>query len=112
MAAGTFRDYADKSWLTRPAPGARLLDALTSTLAVASIVAIALLGLAAAVRAQEPAVNWKVYLPLLERNRNPIHPPRCPKANAASEPLQSSFASQADGGEWLLDCRYQPGVRV
>jgi chorismate-pyruvate lyase len=40
--------------------------------------------------------------------RDPLDPPRCPKANAAGHPLLREVALSADGGPWIHACEYQP----
>lgn len=41
------------------------------------------------------------------RVRDPMDPPRCPKVNAAGQPLLSEVAMRSDGGEWTHACEYE-----
>lgn len=117
--ATTNKDYADKGWL-RPEPQEepfviRLMDAV-ALVAVAIflmvLVVLALYGVPRAL-ANEPraGAEWKVFLPLYFRNRDPVNAPRCPRENALGELIDYGIAMQADGAEWLIDCRYSRGVR-
>lgn len=111
----TDRDYADKAWLNEPVPFVvRVMDALRILALLASLVVIGLLVVAAKARAtsQVTEAEWRVFLPLFVRHRDPINAPRCQRYNAAGERLVYSIAVQPDGGEWRLDCRYDAGARA
>jgi hypothetical protein len=110
----TDRDYADKAWLKEQTPPlVRLMDVVAWIAVVVFLIAIVAVALAATVRAADDGLaDWKAFLPLYARNRDPINAPRCPRYNAADERLKYSIAVQPDGDEWLLDCRYEPGVRA
>lgn len=105
----TDRDWADKAWLKKPESTpffVMLIDLAVAAVIVASVIAIVAIALVATARANDSAVDWKVFLPLFARHRDPVNPPRCLKWNVAGERLERSIATQADGGEWVLDCRY------
>lgn len=116
--ATTDRDWADKRWLKAPREevpfpvrlmdiGVALLVALVVLIAIVCILALTAQPTQASSR---DGADWKVFLPLYFRNRDPISPPRCPRENARGEQLVYGIASQADGNEWFIDCRYAPAA--
>jgi len=118
--ATTNRDWADKRWLKAPREEVpfpvRLMD-IGFAIVVALIVLLAVIAVLALstpeTKASAPAssgADWKVFLPLFFRNRDPINPPRCPRENARGELIEYGIAMQADGNEWVIDCRYAPAA--
>lgn len=116
--ATTNRDWADKGWL-KPEPEeqtpfvVRVMNAGAAIAIVLALIVIVLVSLAAISRAkadERAGADWKVFLPLYFRNRDPINPPRCPRENARGEALDYGIAMQPDGTEWLIDCRYVPAA--
>jgi len=54
------------------------------------------------VEAEEPKTVRVVNI-----ERDPLDPPRCPKRNAAGLPLRYEVAMKADGGDWIHACEYE-----
>lgn len=109
--ATTNRDWADKDWLKERRPFPVLVMDVVAAIFGAGVLLgliVAAIALSSPARADEQraGADWKVFLPLYFRNRDPVNAPRCPRENARGELLEHGIATQADGGEWLIDCRY------